>query len=94
MRRRLGVCVLIKYRNIDAPTAAHIHEAPSTAAGPVVIDFTPLIGTSAPGEIRGCVTTTPARAREVIDNPGAFYVNVHNAAFSAGAIRGQLALAP
>jgi len=84
------VCIDLRYRNIVKPTGAHIHEAPPTEAGPIVIDFTPLIATSAPGTIKGCVAVDPTLARELRQNPSAFYVNVHNAGYPAGAIRGQL----
>jgi hypothetical protein len=84
------VCIGIRYRNIDAPTGAHIHEGPPDVAGPIVIDFTGLIATSPAGQIKGCVAVDPALAQDVADNPGDYYVNVHNVAFPAGAIRGQL----
>lgn len=85
------VCTDTRYRGIDTPTGAHIHEGATTVAGPIVIDFTPLIAISAPGQIRGCVAVDPALARDVAQNPGDYYVNVHNVPFPAGAIRGQLA---
>jgi len=84
------VCVNIRYRNIDAPTGAHIHEGAPDVAGPVVIDFTPLIATSPAGSISGCVRVAPALARDVAANPSDYYVNVHNVVYPAGAIRGQL----
>jgi len=84
------VCINIRYRGIDAPTAAHIHEGPPTVAGPVVIDFGVLIATSPVGQITGCVPVEPALAADVGQNPSDYYVNVHNAAFPGGAIRGQL----
>ena len=37
-----------------------------------------------------CVTTTPMRAADIIANPTDYYVNVHNATYPLGAIRGQL----
>lgn len=84
------VCVQIRYKNIDAPTGAHIHEGPPGVAGPVVVDFVPLIATSPPGQINGCVAADPALAADIAANPSEYYVNVHNAVFPAGAIRGQL----
>ncbi len=62
------VCSNLRYRNIVKPTGAHIHEAPPTEAGPIVIDFTPLIATSAAGTIKGCVVVDPALARDVAQN--------------------------
>lgn len=85
------VCVSIKYRDIGTPTLAHIHDAPSTASGPAVVDFGPLLATSPPGTIRGCVAADPALVADIATNPAEYYVNVHTAAFGSGAIRGQLA---
>ncbi|MBA2390213.1 MAG: CHRD domain-containing protein [Geodermatophilaceae bacterium] len=85
------VCVNIRYFGIDAPTGAHIHEAPAGVAGDVVIDFTPLIATSPASYIAGCVSVDTVLARELKQDPEEYYVNVHNPAYPAGAIRGQLA---
>ena len=80
------VCYTLTVANIDPATAAHVHRAPPTAAGPVVVPLAaPTGGTSS-----GCADVTRALAQELIRDPGAFYVNVHNAAFPAGAVRGQL----
>ncbi len=46
--------------------------------------------TSPAGRISGCVAVDPALAQDVAQNSADFYVNVHNVAFPAGAIRGQL----
>ncbi len=43
-----------------------------------------------PGQITGCVPVEPALAADVGQNPSDYYVNVHNAAFPGGALRGQL----
>ena len=81
------VCYKLRVSNIAPATAAHIHEAAPTAAGPVVVT----LGAPTSGTSSGCVTVTRALALEILKDPGDYYVNVHNAAFPAGAVRGQLA---
>ena len=77
--------------DIAAPTAAHIHRGGSDVAGPVVVNFAP---TFSAGADSGSVTASAAILDEILANPGGFYVNVHNADFPGGAVRGQLAPAP
>jgi hypothetical protein len=80
------VCYTLTVANIEAATAAHIHRAPPTAPGPIVVPLNaPTNGSSS-----GCATVTRALAMELIQSPEAFYVNVHNTPFPAGAVRGQL----
>ena len=76
------VCWTIQVSGVDPITAAHIHVAPPTAPGPVVVPLNPYTG--------GCTTTDRQRAMELIQNPESYYVNVHNATYPAGALRGQL----
>ena len=40
--------------------------------------------------IEGCVPAAPALLEQIAANPAGYYVNLHNARFPAGAIRGQL----
>ena len=83
------ICYELTVAGIDAPTAAHIHIAPVTSPGPVVIGFpTPPLGASS-----GCIAVTSRQAAQLIAKPRAYYFNVHNAAFPGGAIRGQLSKA-
>ena len=83
-QRRL--CYELEVTGIAAATAAHIHIAPATDPGPVVV------GLAAPsdGDSSGCVDITRELALAIIRDPSAYYVNVHNADFPPGAIRGQL----
>jgi hypothetical protein len=82
------VCWSLKVRDTLLPaTAAHIHRAPRTDPGPVVV---PLSAPGADGRSKGCIQADPALIREMMANPGAFYVNVHNTDFPPGAVRGQL----
>ena len=81
------VCYEITVSNIDTPTAAHIHQAGVDSPGPVVVPLFTTSGTS----MKGCVDVDKGKIMEIIQKPGDYYVNVHNAAFPAGAIRGQMA---
>jgi CHRD domain-containing protein len=79
------VCYTLTVRNIDPATAAHIHRTPPDP-GPVVVPLNPPTS----GSSSGCATVTRELAQQIIQNPTIFYVNVHNAPFPAGAIRGNL----
>ena len=81
------VCWDLFVRQIDAATAAHIHRAAAGSAGPPVVTLT----TPGPdGHSRGCTAVDPLLAADIAGRAHDFYVNVHTAAFPAGAIRGQL----
>lgn len=80
------VCYELTVDNIAPATAAHIHRAPEGVAGPVVVP----LGAPASGSSSGCVAVDKDLAKEIAKNPAAFYVNVHNAEFPPGAVRGQL----
>lgn len=81
------VCYTLMVEGIAPATMAHIHKAGPDAAGPVAV---PLTKPDAAGKASGCVTVDAAVAGDIAANPGGYYVNVHNAEFGAGAIRGQL----
>ena len=68
-------------------TAAHIHQAPRGEAGPPVV---PLTAPNENGLSSTCVVVDAALMQEMVNNPGNFYVNVHNEEFPEGAVRGQL----
>lgn len=84
------VCWDLAYAGIDAPSAAHIHRGAAGENGPVEVDL------GAPGATShsGCDAIDASLAGEIVADPAGFYVNVHNAAFPAGAVRGQLADGP
>jgi hypothetical protein len=78
------VCWEIKTSKVGTPAAAHIHKGKAGVAGPVVV---PLGKTY---KAKGCGTAPAAVAAAIRRSPGAYYVNVHNAKYPAGALRGQL----
>ena len=81
------LCWRLFAQQIDPATAAHIHRGAAGTAGPPVVTLTP---PAADGRSEGCAPIDPALAAELTLRGHDFYLNVHNSAFPAGAIRGQL----
>ena len=74
---------------------AHIHRGARGENGPVVA----VLAGPEDGNAADCLTETepgkfpnaaPGIVQEILSNPSAYYVTVHNPDFPAGAIRGQL----
>ncbi len=80
------VCYKLEVAGILPAAAAHIHRGAATTTGSVVVT----LGAPSDGDSEGCVTVAKALAKAILKNPAAYYVNVHNSAFPAGALRGQL----
>jgi hypothetical protein len=79
------VCFDIEVSGVAPITAAHIHVAPEGSPGPVVVSFdVPVNG------LNGCVSADADLIKDIRQSPSEYYVNVHNAEFPAGALRGQL----
>jgi hypothetical protein len=93
------LCYVLTVDKIEPATAAHIHRGAKGTNGPVVAN----LGAPADGNAADCLTEgevgpgttrkfpTGISVQEILSNPEDFYVNVHNAKFPGGAIRGQLA---
>ena len=80
-------CYTLTVMDIATPTAAHIHKGAAGEAGPVVAT----LSTPSTGESTGCVDIPRNLARAIVKNPDEYYINVHNAEYPGGAVRGQLA---
>lgn len=80
------VCYELTVSNIDTPNAAHIHTGGPKDAGPILVPLkTPENGSS-----KDCLSIEKDKLQEMIKDPSGYYVNVHNAEFKDGAVRGQL----
>lgn len=84
------ICYELRWEAIRRPTAAHIHRGEKGVAGDVAVDLK--IGTIEAGRLERsrCLRAPRAMVREINRNPEAFYVNIHNRRFPAGALRGQI----
>jgi hypothetical protein len=78
------VCWDIHVAKVGTIMAAHIHKGRPGVAGPVVVPFGKTY------KSKGCTAAPSGVAAAILSSPGAYYVNVHNAKYPAGALRGQL----
>ena len=75
-------CYSLKVDKIAAATMAHVHSGAAGSNGP------PVVTIALADDI--CMAIEPDVLKAMVANPANYYVNVHNAEFPAGAIRGQL----
>ena len=79
------VCWDFRLAKIDGkPNQAHIHLGKRGVSGNVIVPL------GANYKRQGCTTAAKATVRAILKSPGAYYVNVHNAKYPVGAVRGQL----
>jgi hypothetical protein len=79
------VCARASWSRIGRPTDAHVHKGGPRVAGDVVVDLSSVVTGG-----RHCTSARRGLIRQIIDHPGRYYFNIHNAAYPGGAIRGQL----
>ena len=80
------VCYTLTARGTDTPTMAHIHKGAIGTPGPVVVSLTAPTN----GRAKDCTPVAADVMSAILAMPSDYYVNVHTAAFSKGAMRGQL----
>lgn len=86
------ICFELDVSDIEAPNRAHIHDGEAgTNGGVVVFFFDTVIADPIPVVFDGCIDGIDEDLiKDIRQNPEDYYINVHNDAFPAGAIRGQL----
>ena len=87
-----GICVTLQVDNLAGATSAHIHSGRETFNGAILFALPPPSAPAAgnPGASVTCGVPPAGLPAAMLANPANFYINVHNGAFPAGAIRGQL----
>lgn len=80
------VCYEVTVDKIAAANAAHIHSGAIDKSGPPLLTLTAPAG----GSVKECAAMERDLVLAIIKNPENYYVNVHNAEFPDGAVRGQL----
>jgi len=76
------ICHVLWYSGIGRPTELHVHAGDMGEKGDVVVSLRPTWV--------GCRTADASVLEDILDDPSGHYVNVHNAAYPDGAVRGQL----
>lgn len=76
-------CYTLTTDKVGKATGAHIHSGAAGASGGVEVSL----------EVASdsCIAVEPNKLKPILDKPEDFYVDVHTAANSTGAVRGQLA---
>lgn len=77
-------CYTLTADKIDPATMAHVHTGAAGVNGPPVVNLS--VGSNQ------CAEAKPDVLKSIVAAPAGYYVNVHNAAYPGGAIRGQLAV--
>lgn len=76
------VCYTVTTKKVQAVTAIHIHSGAVGQSGGPKVTLTPTA--------KGCVSVDKDLMEDIMKNPANYYINVHNAEFPNGALRGQL----
>ncbi|WP_316758636.1 CHRD domain-containing protein [Streptomyces herbicida] len=87
------VSVAVAWRGTGRPTDLHIHQGAKGTNGGVKINFGKLLDKVPQGRhsLTGTVKVNdPALLKQLTEDPGSFYANLHTAEFPGGAVRGQL----
>jgi hypothetical protein len=81
------ICYELTVEKIAPANGAHLHAGAAGKAGPPIVTLAP----PANGSSKECAPLEQQKIMDIVKNPANYYVNVHNAEFPNGALRGQLA---
>jgi hypothetical protein len=93
------VCFELRVDDTGTPNRGHIHVGAAGTNGGIVVTFFELAGDPADprhdqlendGELEACVAAGSDQLQAIAEDPAGYYVNLHNARFPGGAVRGQL----
>jgi hypothetical protein len=98
------VCFNVRFDDTGTPHRGHIHVGGAGVNGGIVVTLFELGAAQNPAgpadpandqlesreKLEDCVPADPAVLAQIEANPAGYYVNLHNARFPGGAIRGQL----
>ncbi|HKP99782.1 MAG TPA: CHRD domain-containing protein [Actinomycetes bacterium] len=87
--RGTEICFDLKWTGFEA-IMSHIHKGAAGVNGDVVVPFFTSESPLAENSKSGCVTAKATVVKNIMANPGNYYVNVHSPEFPKGAARGQL----
>jgi hypothetical protein len=78
-----------KYAGIAVPSAMHIHMGAPGESGGIVVSLD-VETAGGEGTLIGSTTAEAEVLAAILASPASYYVNIHNAEFAGGAVRGQL----
>jgi hypothetical protein len=93
------VCFAVRFRDAGTPNRGHIHVGDAATNGGIVVPLFELVADATDPRhdalesdraLEGCVTADPALLEQIAADPDGYYVNLHNARFPGGVMRGQL----
>lgn len=81
----------VRWQKVDAPSGFHIHKGEQGENGDVRVPF---FGEAMPASLHAVKGTVLVKdlnlLGRIVNNPGKWYANLHNAEFGGGAVRAQL----
>jgi CHRD domain len=80
------LCYELRVNDIEPATSSHVHQGSPGRIGPIRLRLEP----PTDGESSSCARIDSDFLNALVASPGEFYIDVHNAAFPGGAVRGQL----